>query len=83
MVLGNHDLPTGAPVVPENRKDNLEDILDAPDREQLLVAPLSATRPLRGRVTMVHAGIRHLDRAGHAGSRLEENALQARGARSS
>ena len=61
MVLGNHDLhlmAVSCGARKPSRKDNLEDILDAPDREQLIewlhFQPLAH---FEDGVTMVHAGI--------------------------
>ena len=60
MVLGNHDLhlmAVSCGARKPSRKDNLEDILDAPDREQLIEwLPFSRSPTLRS-ITMVHAGI--------------------------
>ena len=61
MVLGNHDLhlmAVSCGARKPSRKDNLEDILDAPDREQLIewlhFQPLAH---FEDGITMVHAGI--------------------------
>ena len=61
MVLGNHDLhlmAVSCGARKPSRKDNLDDILDAPDREQLIewlhFQPLAH---FEDGVTMVHAGI--------------------------
>ena len=61
MVLGNHDLhlmAVSCGARKPNRQDNLEDILDAPDREQLIewlhFQPLAHSE---NGYTMVHAGI--------------------------
>lgn len=61
LVLGNHDLhlmAVSAGVRKPSRKDNLDDILDAPDREKLIewlhYQPLAH---FENNVTMVHAGI--------------------------
>ena len=61
MVLGNHDLhllAVSAGARKPSRKDNLDDILDAPDRETLIewlhFQPLAHHE---SGVTMVHAGI--------------------------
>lgn len=61
MVLGNHDLhlmAVSAGTRKPSRKDNFHDILEAPDREQLI--EWLHCQPLAHRedgVTMVHAGI--------------------------
>lgn len=82
LVLGNHDLhllAVSCGVRKPSRKDNLDDILEAPDREQLIewlhFQPLAFWE---NGVTMVHAGIPPiwtvqdaLDRAGEV-----ENALR-------
>ena len=61
MVLGNHDLhlmAVSAGARKPSRRDNLEDILEAPDREKLIewlhYQPLAHHEK---KVTMVHAGI--------------------------
>ena len=61
MVLGNHDLhlmAVSAGARKPSRRDNLEDILEAPDREKLIewlhYQPLAHPEK---KVTMVHAGI--------------------------
>lgn len=62
-VLGNHDLhllACAAAAEPPGAKDSFQDVLDAPDREELLA--WLAARPLMHRdqtlgVTMLHAGL--------------------------
>ena len=80
LVLGNHDLhlmAVSCGARRPSRKDNLEDILDAPDREQLIEwLRLSPSRTSKI-ASLWCAGIPNLDHTKHAGSRLGvENALQ-------